>query len=700
MTDKTQTDAAALLPALLGSLSAVPFLLHVQNGKVAPVYVAGGLSHLLGSAVTPHPGENWLAPWLHPRDAAAAALPDYAALTTGQEIVALFRVIQPQGGYRWLRQVCRLHEAGDANDYQIAGLLVDGTRLHEREEAELRYKNYSELAADWYWEQDENFHFTYFSREFAEITGVSLPLTLGKTRWEGLGSLESEGIDWAGHIRTHEAHLPFRDFEYPSERGNRPIWFRVSGRPKFDEDGRFLGYVGVAAEVGAYKRAEQEALRAGIERDETRTRLAQIVDGSPVAAFVLDHERRITHWNRACENLTGVSARTALGTNEAWRYFYENERPTMADLIVSGEAGREAGEDVDRFYANKWRRSAIIDGAFEAEGFFPNFGEAGCWLYFTAAPLRDDAGQVIGAIETLRDITEQRQAESALNDRAEALQQALKDLGSVIENLHQTQDELVRSEKLAALGSMVAGVAHELNTPIGNSLMVASHLVETSKRMKESLKTGLKKSMLDEFLGDTDTAGDVLVRNLSKAAELVSSFKQVAVDQTSSQRRSFNLAEMVAEVVTSLGPTIKKTPYIVEQSISTNILMESFPGPLGQVVTNLINNSIIHAFDGLKTGRIRIEAEKPTDGEQVVLKISDDGKGIPASVLPRIFDPFFTTRLGQGGSGLGLNIVHNIVFGILGGRISPESKPGEGSCFTLVLPLTAPQQDAAQSGTA
>jgi PAS domain S-box-containing protein len=695
MNDETPAEAAALLPALLGSLSAVPFLLHVQSGKVAPVYVAGGLSDLLGSATTILPGENWLSPWLHPRDAAAATLPDYAALAAGQELVALFRVIQPQGDYRWLRQVCRLHETGSADDYQIAGLLVDGTRLHEREEAELRYKNYSDLAADWYWEQDENFCFTYFSREFAEITGVSLPLTLGRTRWQGLGSLESEGVDWAGHIRTHEAHLPFRDFEYPSERGNRPIWFRVSGRPKFDEDGNFLGYVGVAAEVGAYKRAEQEALRAGIERDETRTRLTQIVDGSPVAAFVLDREHRITHWNRACENLTGVSATKALGTSEAWRYFYENERPTMADLIVSGEAGHEAGEDVDRFYANKWQRSAIIDGAFEAEGFFPNFGEAGRWLYFTAAPLRDDAGRVIGAIETLRDVTEQRQAESALNERAEALQQALKDLGNVIEHLEQTQDELVRSEKLAALGSMVAGVAHELNTPIGNSLMVASHLVETSKKMKESLKSGLKKSMLDEFLGDTDTAGDVLVRNLSKAAELVSSFKQVAVDQTSSQRRSFNLAEMVAEVVTSLGPTIKKTPYIVEQSISTNILMESFPGPLGQVVTNLINNGIIHGFDGLKTGRIRIEAEKPAEGEPVILKISDDGKGIPASVLPRIFDPFFTTKLGQGGSGLGLNIVHNIVFGILGGRISAESTPGEGSCFTLALPLSAPEQGSA-----
>lgn len=686
MTGKAPSEPKSVFAAVLKSLLAVAFLVRVRNGQTEPLFVADGLADLLGIAKAPKPGVNWLAPWLHPRDA-IDMLPDYAALSGGLEVVRLFRVTQPQGQCRWLRQVCRLHGEGAADNYQIAGLLVDGTRQHEREEAELRHKNFSELAIDWYWEQNENFCFTHFSREFAEITGASLSLILGKTRWESLGSLESEGVDWAAHIRTNQAHLPFRDFEYPCQCGDRSLWFRVSGRPKFDEDGRFLGYVGVASEVGAHKRAEDKVLRAGIERDETRTRLAQIVDGSPVAAFVLNQEHRITHWNRACENLTGVGAATALGTYEAWRYFYKSERPTMADLIVSGATG-----DADRLYTNKWRRSEIIDGAFEAEGFFPNFGVNGRRLYFTAAPLRDDAGQVIGAIETLRDITEQRQAEWALNERAEALQEALKELGMVIENLRQTQDELVRSEKLAALGAMVAGVAHELNTPIGNSIMVTSHIIQCSKMIKESLQTGLKKSVLDKFIGDTDTAGDLLMRNLGKAADLVSSFKQVAVDQTRSQRRSFELARIVGEVLTSLGPVFRETPYIVEQRIPAGILMTSFPGPLGQVLTNLINNSMIHAFDGLDGGRICIEAESPEDHGSLALKISDDGKGILASVLPRIFDPFFTTRFGQGSSGLGLNIAYNIVFGILGGRISVESTPGEGTCFTLALPLSAPEQ--------
>jgi diguanylate cyclase (GGDEF)-like protein/hemerythrin-like metal-binding protein/PAS domain S-box-containing protein len=344
------------------------------------------------------------------------ALPDYAALAAAPEVVQLFRVLQPQGDYRWLQQTCRLQVAESHNshnspdDYRIEGLLVDGTRQHEREEAERRYKNFSELAGDWYWEQDENFCFTYFSKEFAEITGVSLPLTLGKPRWASVGSLDATGIDWAGHIRTHEAHLPFRNFEYPSRVGNRPLWIRASGRPKFDEDGRFAGYVGVASEIGDYKRAEEAAIRAGIERDVSRAGLAQVLGGSSVATFVIDRDHRVAYWNRACENLTGVSAAAVVGTHEQWRPFYPTARPVMADLILSGEGESK----VMQHYPGKWRRSKLIENAYEAEDFFPHFGSDGRWVFFTAAPLRDESGQVVGAIETLQDVTERKLAEAQL----------------------------------------------------------------------------------------------------------------------------------------------------------------------------------------------------------------------------------------------------------------------------------------------
>jgi signal transduction histidine kinase len=224
--------------------------------------------------------------------------------------------------------------------------------------------------------------------------------------------------------------------------------------------------------------------------------------------------------------------------------------------------------------------------------------------------------------------------------------------------------------------------------------MVATHLSAAGKKMTDAIQSGLKRSALDEFLETSRSSSEILVRNLTKAAELVSSFKQVAVDQTSSQRRRFNLAEMVAEVVTTLGPALRKTPYVIKQSISEDILMDSFPGPLGQVVTNLINNAVVHAFEGRAAGEIHIEAVKCNDGKAVVLKITDNGVGISAETLPRIFDPFFTTKLGQGGSGLGLNIVYNMVCSILTGRIGVESEVGKGTCFTLTLATTATDKEA------
>lgn len=542
-------------------------------------------------------------------------------------------------------------------------------------------RDFAELSSDWFWEQDAEFRFTRFFGESTEKLRRKQNDFFGKRRWDmPISGITPEQL--AEHIATYERHEPFRNFVYevPGE-GGLPQYYSVSGTPVFDAQGAFTGYHGVGRNVTELKFAE-------IAIKDSERQLSQIVDGSSIPTFVIDAEHRVTHWNQACANLTGLDASQMLGSKDVWRAFYATTRPTMADLVVSGSMDEAVAEHYEKF-----KRSTLIAGAAEAEDFFPQMGEDGRWLYFTAAPLRGSDGKITGALETLQDITNRKRGEMMLEDRSEALQKAYSELGMVLENLQNTQNELVRIEKLAGLGSMVAGIAHELNTPIGNSLMVASHFVETTGKMTEAIKTGLKRSMLDDYLANSTSAGDVLVRNLHKAAELIASFKQVAVDQTSSQRRGFDLAETVAEVVATLAPVMRKTPYVVEQSVPEGIRLDSYPGPLGQVVTNLINNAIIHGFDGRNHGCIRITAEMATEGEHVVLKMIDDGKGIPPDVLPRIFDPFFTTKLGQGGSGLGLNIVHNMVFGILGGRISAESTPGKGSCFIMELALTAPKQE-------
>lgn len=296
----------------------------------------------------------------------------------------------------------------------------------------------------------------------------------------------------------------------------------------------------------------------------------------------------------------------------------------------------------------------------------------------------------------LEDLVRQRTAElTAAKEKAEegmaALSKANQELAGALNSLSIAQEELVRSKKLAALGSLVAGIAHELNTPIGNSLMAVSTLTDHGRTLANSYAKGggIKRSELESFIGDTNEAGEILLRNLTRAASLIDSFKQVAVDQAGSARRLFLLDEAVAEVLLSLRPALDRNGIFVQQDIPNGLQFDSYPGPLGQVLFNLVNNALVHAFDGRLTGRISVVARPKQEG-WVELSVEDDGAGIPAGSLDRIFDPFFTTRLGMGGCGLGLNITHNIVSGVLGGRIGVKSEAGAGATFTLALPLVAP----------
>ncbi len=275
-----------------------------------------------------------------------------------------------------------------------------------------------------------------------------------------------------------------------------------------------------------------------------------------------------------------------------------------------------------------------------------------------------------------------------LIERSDALQGANAELAHSIETLNRTQDDLVRSEKLAALGALVAGIAHELNTPIGNSLLAASALVDHTRSFTLDCANGLRRSALEEHIEDVNKAGDILLRNLFRAADLVASFKQVAVDRESSQGRTFALNDMVTEVMLTLWPTIKKSPVNVQQEIPKDIVMNSYPGPLGQVITNLVNNALIHAFEGRDSGTVLLSARATVVG-WIELCVQDDGIGIAPEFVKRIYDPFFTTKLGKGGSGLGLNIAYNIVHGILGGKIDVATELGVGTTFTLTLPIIA-----------
>ena len=290
------------------------------------------------------------------------------------------------------------------------------------------------------------------------------------------------------------------------------------------------------------------------------------------------------------------------------------------------------------------------------------------------------------ALQELNATLEQRVAQ-----RTQELTRANEQLVTALQTLQRTQDELLRAEKLVALGSMVAGIAHELNTPIGNAVLAASTLQDHNGRFRDDFDGGaVRRSSLQNYLDDSHTACAILLRNLQRANDLIRSFKQIAVDQTSAQRRRFRLDEVVAEILLAMQPTLKKTPYTVLQEIEDELWMDSYPGPLGQILTNLINNSVLHAFAGRDHGTIRISA-RSLGAQRLELLVSDDGQGIAPENLGRVFDPFFTTRLGTGGSGMGLNIVHTLATRVLGGQIEVSSSPGHGCRFRLELPHCAPQ---------
>jgi PAS domain S-box-containing protein len=291
------------------------------------------------------------------------------------------------------------------------------------------------------------------------------------------------------------------------------------------------------------------------------------------------------------------------------------------------------------------------------------------------------------------DITAKQQYENNILELNASLEQRVaertQELSGALDRLTATQSELVRSEKMSALGSMVAGIAHELNTPIGNSLTVASTLQDQTRTFNEDLAKGLTKSRLEQYLGGVHEGSAILMSGLRQAAELVSSFKQVAVDQSSVNRRPFRLFDTVHEILLTLGPTMRKTSHTVVNTVPDNIAMDSYPGPLGQVLTNLINNARVHGFDGRVNGTITISA-RYLDDSMLELTVQDNGIGIAPNHLARVFDPFFTTKLGKGGSGLGLNIVYNLVTKTLGGSIDVQSALGQGATFVLRLPRIAP----------
>jgi len=296
--------------------------------------------------------------------------------------------------------------------------------------------------------------------------------------------------------------------------------------------------------------------------------------------------------------------------------------------------------------------------------------------------LKTFAGQAVIAIENTRLFTE-------VEERTRQLSRSLEDLRAA-------QDSLVRTEKLAALGRLVAGVAHEINTPVGTSLTVASAFINKTNRFAADVASGdVRRSMLTEFIAASRDAASQIMINLVHAADLIQSFKQVAADRNVRDRRRFDLGQVTNQVVKGLRFGLRSQNLTVSVECEPNLAMNSYPGPYGQVLTNLVLNSAVHAFPDGARGSVHI-ATQASGKDNVQVLFSDDGCGMSPEVKRQVFDPFFTTRRDQGSTGLGLHIVHNIVTNRLGGRINLESEPGAGTKIQIIMPREAPLAFAAE----
>jgi PAS domain S-box-containing protein len=414
------------------------------------------------------------------------------------------------------------------------------------------------------------------------------------------------------------------------------------------------------------------------EMRESDRRLREILDHVPALVQLKDDQGRYLLTNQYSKDFFGLGDAGILGRTdkqllpaEVAQMFRTND----VQVLTSGSA-KEFVEQID------WR------------------GEQRTFLSIKF-PLKGGDGTPVAVCSVATDITQReavaRELDEYRNHLEELVGRRTGELERKTADLQIAMDQLIQSEKLAALGSLVAGVAHELNTPIGNAYIVATSLQGVAGKLRQDLTAGaLKRSELDSFLKNTEEAHELIERNIRRAGELVASFKQLAVDQTSMNRREVDLAVLVDETLRSVSPTYKKFPVEVSVDVPAGLLLDTYPGAIEQVLSNLVNNAVVHALEDGHSLRISVEAQSAVlnDLPAVFLSVSDNGKGMPEEVRKRVFDPFFTTRLGQGGSGLGLYLVHNLVTGALGGVLRLQSVPGSGSRFEMTLPLNTPDDSS------
>lgn len=433
--------------------------------------------------------------------------------------------------------------------------------------------------------------------------------------------------------------------------------------PIHDSAGAVHCVCGISTDITERKEAENELVRVKNDLD-------NIIDAMPSALVGVDAQERITHWNLEAARMIGRTREMAVGLP------LKEVAPKLSDLMETVRGPLREG------------RAEKIENQVCAEGGMPRYSD------FVFYPLGGEGRS--GCVLRIDDVTRRVAIEKRITRLNEELEERVKErtldlsktnqaLGESLAELKKAQAYLVQSEKMASLGLLVAGVAHEVNTPIGIGVTGITYVTERIRALKTRYRAGaLSRKEFEEILSGLTEMGETIHTSLDRAAELIQNFKQVAVDQTRYDRETFNIRHYLAIVLSSLRPKLKRTNPTIIVNCPAELSLNSYPGAFSQIVTNLVTNSLLHGFDGTKGGKIVFDVRRKADG--IEMKYADQGRGILPADLPKVFDPFFTTRRGKGGTGLGLHIIYNIIHHKIGGTIRCESPPGKGAVFTIDFP--------------
>ncbi len=518
---------------------------------------------------------------------------------------------------------------------------------------------------------DSNGTAVFINPVIEEITGYREDEIIGQNFWELFYPDNEFHQVKKLLLESQEGIVVDYEMTLTCKNGNKKniVWNSFSRK---DDEGNIIGFLGFGYDITEQKRIKEDLIIS-------KKRLRTIIDLVPSSIFVKDSNGIFLALNKATSESMGVDIKELIGSRLQDVYPY----PKMAAaMLEQDQMVLEKGISVE-----------------EAEENYANSTGEILWQKIVKIPCPEDLFGVPAVLGIATDISDLKAVEKRLfetntelvkhkNNLEELVADRTMELQISLDHLQEAQRKLVESEKMAALGELVAGVAHEVNTPVGIGVTAASHLGDSVEEFQILYDSGhVTRSDFENFLQLCTKSSSMILSNMNRAADLINSFKQVAVDQSSQERRLFKIHQYLEEILLSLHAQLRKTPFDVKLNCPEELEVDSYPGALSQIITNLIMNSLHHGFEGLNEGSITIDIRKSENS--VLIIYGDTGRGIPDDHLDKIFDPFFTTKRGLGGSGLGMNIVYNLVTQTLNGQINCTSKIGQGTWFEIEFPALA-----------